>query len=125
MKKYILILATGLFIAAFLNSCYYDKEDFLYPPAPNHSSSCDTTNVTYSAIVKPIFDNNCIGCHGSGSAYNYDGYAALSGFLATNAQKLLDNINYTSSQQMPPSGKLDACYIKQITLWIQAGYPNN
>jgi mono/diheme cytochrome c family protein len=122
MKRYFLMAALGLLIATFFNSCYNDKEDYLYP---ERGINCDTTNVAYGLTIKPIFDNNCIGCHGSGTTFNFDGHAPLSGYLANNAQKLLDNINYVSNQYMPPSNKLNDCYLNQIRIWIQAGYPNN
>jgi hypothetical protein len=126
MKRYFLLAALSLFMIAIFNSCYYDKEDYLYPVRPNQSGgNCDTTNVTYNLTIKPIFDNNCIGCHGSGSSFNFNGYGPLSNYLVSNSQKLLNNINYTSGQQMPPSGKLNDCYLNQIRIWIQAGYPNN
>jgi hypothetical protein len=125
MKKFILVMVLGIVTVAIFNSCYYDKEDFLYPQRTNQQGNCDTTNVTYSGTVKPIFDNNCKGCHGSGTPYNYDGYAQLSSYFAANSQKFLDNINYAGAQPMPPSGKLNDCYLKQIRIWIQAGYPNN
>jgi hypothetical protein len=122
MKRYFLIAALVLFMVTFFNSCYYDKEDYLYPV---RGVECDTTNVTYNLSIKPIFDNNCVGCHGSGSTFNFDGYSSLNNYLSTNSQKLLNNINFTSSQPMPQSGKLNECYLNQIRIWIQAGYPNN
>ena len=126
MKKNILILASILFIITLFASCYYDKEDILYATRPNQQSgTCDTTNVTYNLTITPIFASNCIGCHGSGSSFNFNGYGALSSYLASNSQKLLDDINYTGTKQMPPSTKLSDCYLKQIRIWIQANYPNN
>jgi hypothetical protein len=125
MKKYLLIIVLGFFFIAFINSCYYDKEEYLYLVSPNTQiSGCDTIHVTYSGTIKPIFDNYCIGCHGSGT-YNFNGHSPLSTYLATNSQRLLDDINYTGSKQMPPSAKLNDCYIRQIRIWIQAGYLNN
>ena len=111
-----------LFIA-FFASCYYDKEDFLYA---THSASgtCDTTNVTYSATIKPITDANCKGCHSSGNFVCTD-WASINTYLNANSAKLLNNINYTGTFNMPPSGKLNSCYINQINIWINAGHLNN
>jgi hypothetical protein len=126
MRKYLFILTVLIAVVSLFTSCYYNKEDFLYPVYPNQQTgTCDTTNITYGLTIKPIFDNNCKGCHSSGSAFNLDGYAALSAYLASNSQKLLDDINYTGSQHMPPSTKMGDCQIKQISIWIKAGYPNN
>ncbi|MEI6851227.1 MAG: hypothetical protein WCL06_00230 [Bacteroidota bacterium] len=125
MKRYFLLAAIAFFVIAFFNSCYYDKEDLVYATRPNQQNgTCDTTNVTYSAIIKPIFDNYCNGCHSSGTLV-ITTYGSLSSYLASNSPKFLDNINYTSAQPMPPSGKLNDCSLKQIRIWIQAGYPNN
>jgi cytochrome c553 len=127
MRKYLLIITLLIAIISLFNSCYYNKEDFLYPVYPNQQAGvCDTTNITYNLTIKPIFDNSCKGCHSpSGTAVNFDGYSPLSTYLASNSQKLLDDINFTSAQHMPPSGKLGDCEIKQISIWIHAGYPNN
>jgi hypothetical protein len=126
MKKYLLITTIILLSLSLFNSCYYDKEDYLYPVRNNYpDGNCDTINVTYKLTIKPIIDNNCISCHGSGSAFNFEDYDPFNLYLQSNSQKLIANINYTSSQPMPPSGKLNDCYIKQIEIWIQAGHPNN
>jgi len=125
MKKYFLLSAIALFMLAFFNSCYYDKNDFLNPTRPNQpGATCDTTNVTYGITIKPVFDNYCNGCHSTGS-FDFSSYATLSSYLSTNSQTLLNDINYTGTKQMPPSGKLSDCYLKQIGIWINAGYPNN
>ncbi len=125
MKRYFLLAAIALCIIAFFNSCYYDKEDYLYPTRPGQQSgTCDTTNITYNLTIKPILDNYCNGCHSSGS-FNFSTYSSLSSYLGTNSQKFLGNINYTTVQLMPPSGKLNDCYLNQIRIWIAAGYPNN
>jgi cytochrome c5 len=89
------------------------------------NSDCDTTNVTYSGTVQPIFNTHCNGCHNSGAVHNFDGYTPLSTYLATSSQILIDNINYTGAQPMPPTGELNECLRRQISIWIAAGYPNN
>ena len=125
MKRYFLLAAIALFIIAFFNSCYNDKEDYLYPTRPNQQSgTCDTTNITYALTIKPILDNYCNGCHNSGSV-NFSSYSGLSSYLGSNSAKFQNNINYTTSQNMPPSGKLNDCYLNHIRIWIAAGYPNN
>jgi hypothetical protein len=90
-------------------------------------ATCDTTNIKYSTVIAPIFNACCnsLSCHGGTEAINFTTYGGLSSFLNGDAQALLDNINYVGEQNMPPSTKLDSCTIKKITIWIQAGYPNN
>ncbi len=87
---------------------------------------CDTTNVKYSTVISPLFTSVCLSCHGSGSDADFSSYSALSDYLSGDSQTLLNDINYVSgSTHMPPSGKLDSCSIKKITIWIHAGYPGN
>jgi hypothetical protein len=126
MRKFFFVATICLFISAFFNSCYYDKEDYLYPTPHNQTGGvCDTTNVTYNLTIKPIVESNCVGCHSSGASFNFSDFSSLSSYLSANTQKFLDNINYVSSQHMPPSNKLNDCYLNQTRIWIQAGYPNN
>lgn len=97
------------------------------PGCSLNTVSCDTSSVTYAATVQPVFNTHCVGCHNSGASVNFDGYAPLSTYLTSNAQKLIDDINYASgaAQPMPPTGMLDQCNRRKIIIWIQSGYPNN
>jgi len=125
MKKFFLIIGFNLMVVIFFTTCYYDNKEDLYPQITLQQGSCDTLNITYNTTIKPIFDNYCVGCHGAGASFNFDGYTPLSSYLTTSSQKLIDNINYVGSQPMPPTAKLSSCYLRQIELWINAGYPNN
>lgn len=89
---------------------------------------CDTTNVTFTAVVRPILQNNCVGCHSGPTPPanlkldNYDGVRAV----AING-KLYGVISHTPGYpKMPYNGnKLDDCRIARIKAWIDAGAPNN
>jgi cytochrome c5 len=94
----------------------------------NSCTGCDTTNVTYSGTIQPLFQNKCNGCHSgsnpSGSLdltqYGVCNTIALDGRLAGSVQHL------TGFSAMPPSGgMLPACEIDEILIWIQDGAPNN
>jgi hypothetical protein len=111
-----IILMLGLVALA---SCYYDVEEELYPNNP-----CQTTNMSFTADIKPIIDQNCVGCH-SGPAPNaqidlstYDGVKQV----ADNG-KLLDVISRPNGDPslMPPSGKLSDCKIRKINSWVIDG----
>ncbi|HNW53110.1 MAG TPA: hypothetical protein PKN21_02525, partial [Bacteroidales bacterium] len=54
-------LALIIALALTLGGCYYDNEEDLYLG----SSGCDTTNVTYSGTVVPVFAGYCNSCHSS------------------------------------------------------------
>ena len=61
MKKTINFLLL-VFIGISLSTCTYNNEQTLYPVLSN---SCDTTNITFSGKVAPIFKANCLSCHGN------------------------------------------------------------
>lgn len=122
MKKYIVF-----FSLLVLASCYYDKEEELYP-SPSGGGGCDTTAMTYATNIKPIFDQSCAmaGCHDAttkSSGYdlsNYTGSAA-----AAKSARFLGAINHTTGFSPMPKGmaKLSDCNISKITAWINAGTP--
>lgn len=111
------------FLLAFsVSSCYYDNEEDLYPG----STSCDTTNVTYSQSVAPVFASNCNMCHGSSNPSGNivtDNYASVK----TNISRIQGAINHQSGYSpMPQNGsKLSACDLTKIDVWINQGMPNN
>jgi cytochrome c5 len=88
---------------------------------------CDTANITYSASIQPILKTSCIGCH-SGSQPS--GNISLSTYNDVSVQvqngKLLGSVTATPGfVAMPQAGKLSACDINAIKIWIQHGAPNN
>jgi hypothetical protein len=122
----LLISVIALMIGStFLNSCYYDNEEYLYPPSG--TSGCDTINPTYIANIAPIFADNCNGCHNSASASG--------GIITENHQNLTANIDLiwvainkqpSESGFMPQGGyKLSSCDLAKIRQWRNLGMPNN
>lgn len=123
MKRSLLfIVLTGI-----LSGCYYDKAEKLYPSTGN--DSCNTTSVTYSAVVQPIIAQSCAisGCH---DAYSTNGYL-LTNYAQVAAQaangNLVGSISHSSNYPAMPLGlpALSQCQISEITDWVKAGYPNN
>lgn len=94
----------------------------------DNATGCPTDNVSFSATVLPIMQNNCVGCHGgaapaAGIALNtYNGVqtVALNG-------RLYGSISHASGYTpMPFNGnQLNDCFIDQIKSWIDAGAVNN
>jgi len=117
IKKHYFIPA----LLVFLSSCYYDNYESLYPDA---GLACDTTSVTFTPVVSSIVSQSCAttGCHVSGTGRvpltNYD-EIKVSIDNGTFQQRALIN------QNMPPSGPLNSCTIKQINTWIEQGALNN
>ncbi|GIV28342.1 MAG: hypothetical protein KatS3mg027_2156 [Bacteroidia bacterium] len=119
---------TSIFILLIIvsSSCRKDK----YTSPNNNSSttvSCDTTNVTYSNTLKPIFDNYCVGCH---NMSNMSGGYALDTYMGcvncANSGRLMGAIQWLPGYSAMPQGgnKLSNCDIAKIQKWINNGKPN-
>ena len=125
MKKLLFIL-----VMAALGGCYWDNEEELYPDG---TTSCDTTNVTFSGTVFPIIQSNCISCHGgtapSGNILleDYAGVSKQAKIAAGQPGSLYGAVSHASGNSpMPQNGTpLSDCEVKQIKAWIDAGTPDN
>lgn len=96
-----------------LNSCEQDE----LPPTKPITSTCDTNNVTYDLVIKPILDKNCTSCHNddfSGGRVNLSNY--------TNAQitavsgKLISGLSGSMKSYIN-----DECEIVKIKAWVNQG----
>lgn len=123
MKK--LIPALLVILVGFA-SCYKDNAEDMYP---GNATSCDTTNVTFSGVVKPIIDAKCAtaGCHINAAASGIDlstyaGVAHVAGY-----GDLMGAITHNGVFSPMPKGmpKLDDCTIAKIRVWVNAGAPDN
>ncbi len=111
-----------LFCAVLLGSCYYDKEELLYPGA-NRPVDCATVPAKFSADVSPIISSKCAtaGCHNTTAA----GGVVLQTYAQISAAKDRINVRCVVQKSMPPSGPLPQADINKIKCWIDAGAPNN
>lgn len=94
----------------------------------NCTGRCDTAVFTYSAVIKPIMDNKCAGCHNPsslGGNINVSTYSALK-VIALNG-KLYGSVAHEAGFSPMPknSAKLSDCEIRQVQKWISAGSLNN
>ena len=119
-----------IIVLTFCFSCTYDKLD----------STCNAPSVvSFSQNIQPIFNQNCStsGCHsGTSPAGNLSlessvAYAQLvrkgKGYIDTLTPQysvLYASMNSTSNP-MPPSGKLDKCNIDLVLKWIEQKATNN
>lgn len=125
-----------------------DSDDDMMPPAPYASltseqiklikkwiqqgaednscnEGCDLSNVTFTSVVWPMMQNNCIGCH-SGSnpgggvpITNYNDVLAMA-----NNGTLMGSVRYeTGYSPMPINNQLSDCKIDQLQIWIDNGFP--
>lgn len=126
MKIFISIVMMAMMMLV-ASSCYYDKEELLYPGSVN-STCTDTTASSYSKKVVPVFQQYCYSCH-SGSFpsgnilmgnYSADKTVAQTG-------KLYGSVSHSSGYSpMPQSGgKLSSCQLAAIKQWIDGGMLNN
>lgn len=123
-----LIKTTLILLIVFITGCYYDTEERLYPVL---SSSCDLTNVTFAATVKPILQASCLNCHSNAKAVSDGGGIKIENYTDVKTQalngKLMGTVKHSSGFQAMPQGggKLTDCEINQLQKWIDNGILNN
>ena len=109
----------------FISSCYNDNEYDLYPYP---TTSCDSTNVSYSKTIAVIMSDHCNVCH-SASIANAgivtDNYTTLDSIARTGL--LWRAVNWEPGVVPMPEGgqKLSSCDLAKIRNWINNGSPNN
>ncbi|PHX92289.1 MAG: hypothetical protein CK532_04145 [Flavobacteriales bacterium] len=100
------------------SACYYDNKKEMY----GSSVTCDTSNVNYTSVIKPLIDQNCIGCHGSSATVSLQTYDLVK--AQTLAGKIEGTMNESGTYSlMPPGGKLSSCKLGQVNKWIRNGMP--
>jgi Planctomycete cytochrome C len=90
--------------------------------------ACDTNNVTYSGSIAPLMATKCTGCHSGASP---QGGLNLTAWSVANTVAMDGRLNGAVQHQagftaMPLNGAiLPQCEIDMISIWVQAGAPNN
>jgi len=119
-------LATVVIFLFFFVSCYYDSEEALYPAL---STSCDTTNVTFSGTIVTILDNNCYSCHSNSTAASYGNNIRLQNYadVLARADRIVGSIKHLDTYSAMPKtgGMIKTCSINQFDIWVRKGMPNN
>ena len=124
------------FITVFLmQSCYKDV-------GPIDEGEAPEGNVSFAQHVQPIFDNNCVSCHGSSGNLNLSPNVSYNNLVNINASgyagkrvvpndadnsilfKKVDGSGAYGSN-MPLGGNLSATQINIIKQWIDEGAQNN
>lgn len=102
------------------------------------SAECQVVeNVSFQKNIVPIFEAHCVSCHSGSNAsgnLNLEANVAYQN-LSDPKSGYLDTINPTysliyasmisTSNPMPPNGKLDKCTTDLILKWIQQKAKNN
>ncbi len=92
----------------------------------NCAGACDSTSATtYSAVIAPMIQTQCIGCH---QGANPSGGVALSTYSdvsgAVTYMGLVDAVNGVNGRSlMPPSGRMSNCNVALLERWVRAGMP--
>ena len=112
-----------IFLSINFCSCYYDIEDEIY-----ETTDCDTMNISYTVMLKPLINQNCLVCHNAQSNFGgitLEGYNDLVQFIPSGrfqgAIKRLDG--FIPMPQNAP--KLLDCEIEKFDKWISDGFPDN
>jgi mono/diheme cytochrome c family protein len=116
-----------------------DIVDYLLQLPESGEGTSSAGEISYAAMVAPIFESHCQVCHNDGTAFGgwdsvgYDNVmntgdnapVIIPGDVDNSllAQALLYSPEVGSP--MPPSGQLDEATIQIILDWIEAGAPNN
>lgn len=94
----------------------------------SHTCSCDSTNATFSAVINPLLQTYCLGCHNNTSpqgGVNLSGYSNVLTYV--NNGQLMKSIKHEAGVMAMPSGsaKLNDCTIAKFQNWVSSGAPNN
>ncbi len=124
MNRKFLWVALGISsFVLYLTSCSKESADKLAAAA-----TCDTANVSYSAQILPILQDNCYTCHqGSGAPSGID----LSNFAILKAHvnngDLVSAVTHNGSVTPMPENApmLPTCEVNTIVAWVHQGALNN
>jgi len=117
--KYTFLLSGLLFI---FGSCYYDKEELLYPGSVT-AVDCSTVTAKFATDVQPIISTKCAisGCHDNSAS----GGVILQTHSQVSAKKDRVYARAVMEKSMPASGALNPAEIAKLKCWIDSGAPNN
>ena len=93
------------------------------------TTSCDTSNITYTASILPILQNYCLGCHTTSSASSSGGGIILDNYNAVKSSAqtghLMCSIQWTGTcYKMPKSAsQLSSCNIHKFVIWVNNNFP--
>jgi predicted small lipoprotein YifL len=124
MKK--IIRTVPIILLMFnLYGCYYDNPPELPPPS----------NVSFQNDIQPIFNQNCISCHGGSvdpdltTGNSYSSLMALpTGSIVpgdAEGSELFEMLNGGGDNPMPPGGSISQTQIDTFGQWINEGALEN
>ncbi len=93
------------------------------------AGGCDTENISYAANIRPILENNCLGCHRGANpvgGFSLETYADVA--AKVNSGQFYGAVAWEQGFVRMPFGAsapLPECDLAVIKAWIDAGAPNN
>jgi hypothetical protein len=119
--SFIKLTVIALLTTLFLLSCANNNELDLYGVVP-----CDIKDVTWNSKISEIMQANCVMCHNEEIHYNgvrHDNYA--SEMIVVNDGRLRGVVNHLDGYVKMPKdrGKLPACELQLINIWLDNGAP--
>ena len=107
-------------------SCYYDE-------FPDESNLPIPADVSYQGDIQPLFNQNCISCHGGNIAPDLRSGSSRAALISGNfviPSDAANSILYKAlkgegAPLMPPSGAISTAKINLVKSWIDDGALNN
>lgn len=122
--KHLKYIGGALLAGLLATACFFDNEEDVYQYY-YEANQCDSTGITFTQHIEPIIRGKCAttGCHVAGGTGNgiFESYGGVK--EKVNNGSLLRRT--VVERNMPPSGPLSECQMKQIRAWIAAGAPEN
>lgn len=92
------------------------------------STTCDTSAVRFTTVIKPILQANCNRCHDNSNASRLGSGIKLEDYADVVAERnnIIRVIDLPSNNAslMPKGGpKMSSCEITKIKAWVSAGAP--
>ena len=92
------------------------------------NTGCDSNQFTFASVIRPILNNNCVGCHNNtlrSAGFTYESHTGV--VAAVNSGRFLGALRHDAGFKAMPQGgsKLSACDILRIEKWVAAGMPDN
>jgi mono/diheme cytochrome c family protein len=115
--------AMGILAALALGGCSDNGTD----PVPDGGGG-DGTTVSFATDVQPIFNANCVGCHGANGGLDLsagNSYGNLVGVISPNYGTARVVAGDGLGNVMPPSGSLPNDTLDVVERWIDEGAEDN
>ncbi len=121
-KRLIVAVSSMMLLGVAASSCYYDKEEILYPGS-NNPVDCSITPSAFSIDVQPLIVSKCAipGCHDASAS----GGVILQNYAQISTKIERINTRALVLKSMPPSGPLTPAEQAKIKCWIDGGGLNN